>query len=193
MNQAGNTALFERRQGRLLELLLTHSFEKKHVVLASGKESDYYIDCRKTALLAEGHFLIGWIFNAILKIDFADVRAVGGMSMGADPLVSATSLTSTFGPVPLDAFYVRKEAKRHGSKNWVEMAATIEAGAKVAILEDVVTTGGSTIRAMDRAEAVGLNVSCVLALVDRLEGGTDVISKRVPFHPLFTKNDLMGA
>ncbi|MCD6499586.1 MAG: orotate phosphoribosyltransferase [Deltaproteobacteria bacterium] len=192
MHQPETPNLFERRHSRLLELLLNHSFERKHVVLASGKESDYYIDCRKTALLAEGHFLIGWIFNSILRNEFPLVRAVGGMSMGADPLVSATALTSTFGPIPLDAFYVRKEAKKHGSKNWVEMAATIEPGAKVAILEDVVTTGGSTIKAMDRAEAVGLEVSCVLALVDRLEGGGEAVSKRVPFHPLFTRNDLMG-
>ncbi len=185
---------FQERKGRLLDLLATWSYERRPVVLASGKKSDYYIDCRRTTLTSEGHFLVGSLFFDILARDFPDVSAVGGMSLGADPLVSATSLTSWIEGRPLDAFYVRKQPKGHGTGRQVEAPTTIQAGTMVAILEDVVTTGGSTIRAIEAAERdLGVDVRCVLALVDRREeGGAQAIAELAPFHAVFTREDFMS-
>ena len=187
-------SLFEVRRSRLLELLGSWSYERRPVVLASGKKSDYYIDCRRTTLTSEGHFLVGSLFAGILNQDFPRVEAVGGMSLGADPLVSATSLMSWLGPRPLDAFYVRKEPKGHGTGRQVEAPATIGPGTPVALLEDVVTTGGSTIRAIEAARRdLGVEIACVLAIVDRQEeGGAEAISALAPFRALFTKEDFLS-
>ncbi len=181
-----------RLKTRLLELLKEYSFEKKPVVLSSGKKSDFYIDCRKTALTSEGHFLIGWLINDMLNKQYPRLDAVGGMTMGADPLVSAVSTMSFMGGRRIDGFYIRKEPKKHGTAQWIEAAANLEPGsAHVAVLEDVVTTGASTIKAVERATEFGLKVDCVIALVDRLEGGGDPVKKIVPFHPMFTRLDFM--
>jgi orotate phosphoribosyltransferase len=183
---------FEARSRRLLELLRQFSFEKKPVTLASGKKSDFYIDCRRVALTAEGHFLIGWLMGSSIRSRYPEVRGVGGMTMGADPLVSATSVLSFLGNgSPLEAFYVRKKAKEHGTAQWVESSALLEPGSQVALLEDVVTTGGSTLKAIERATAHGFEVRCVLALVDRCEGGARSISEQAEFQALFTRHDFM--
>ncbi len=181
------------RNRRLLELLREYSFEKKDVVLSSGKKSDFYIDCRKTALTSEGHFLIGWLINDLLSRSYPQIEGVGGLTMGADPLVSAASTVSFLGGGELEAFYVRKEPKKHGTAQWVEASARLKAGsAQVAILEDVVTTGSSTIKAIDRSTEHGFKVACVVALVDRMEGGGRVIEEKVPFHPLYTRKDFIS-
>lgn len=181
---------FQLKWDRLLALLKRYSFVQREVTLTSGKKSNFYIDCRRTALTAEGHFLSGWLFNHILQVQYPKVEAVGGMTMGADPLVSATSLMSHFSHRPLQAFYVRKEAKKHGTANWVEAAGSIGEGTRVAILEDVITTGGSTLKAIERVQAEGYEVCCVLCLVDRQEeGGAEAVSKRAPLKSLFTRND----
>jgi orotate phosphoribosyltransferase len=179
------------RKQRLLGLLKTHSFEQKPVTLTSGKKSNFYIDCRKVALSAEGHFLIGLLFNHLLATHHPEVQAVGGMTLGADPLVSATATLSFLSPHPLEAFYVRKQAKQHGTSSWVEASALLASGAPTAVLEDVVTTGGSTLRAIERARAHGLDVRCVLALVDRQEGGAKAIATQTPFRALFNRGDFL--
>src|SRR5580698_8891580 len=114
-----------RDRQRLLHLLRELSFERRSVTLASGRPSDFYIDCRKTALTAEGHFLVGRLIFQAIRQTCPDVRAVGGMTLGADPLASAVSLTSYLATQPLTAYIVRKEAKVHGTAKWVEGRALL--------------------------------------------------------------------
>jgi orotate phosphoribosyltransferase len=177
-------------RARLLELLTRQSFERRKVTLASGRESDFYIDCKRTSLSAEGHTLIGRLFFAAIRAECPSAQGVGGLTMGADPLSSAVSLTSWLAGQPLEAFYVRKEPKGHGTGQWVERPRSLAAGAPVVILEDVVTTGGSTLKAIERAHEGQLKVLRVFALVDRLEGGREAIEAAGhPVTALFTRKD----
>ena len=130
---------------RLARLLVEKSYREGDFVLASGRRSDYYFDCRVTALHAKGSWLIGTLFNDLLKD--VPVVGVGGMTMGADPLVSATTAISHELGRPLNGLLVRKEAKDHGTGQFVEGLGNFKPGDKVAMLEDVVTTGGSLLRA----------------------------------------------
>lgn len=160
---------------RLLEILRRRSYAKKKVVLASGRESDFFIDVKQTALLAEGHALIGELMlEAALAFDPKPV-AVAGVELGGCPLASAVALVSHQLGTPLDAIYVRKTAKDHGSQRLMEGDTHIADGAPVVVLEDVITTGGSTLKAIEKLEARHLRVSGVVVLVDRLEGGRDTL------------------
>lgn len=176
---------------RLLELLRRDAYVEGQVKLASGAMSDFYLDCRRVALTSEGHFLIGSLFAQIVTTCFPHVRLVGGMSMGADPLASATATISSFGSHPLDAFYVRKEAKSHGSQRFVESGQLNEGDAAV-IVEDVVTSGGSALRAVERAREAEIECCAVLALVDREEGGAQKIEKELPLLTLYRRRDFAG-
>ena len=129
-----------RDRARLLELLTEKSFERRKVVLSSGKESDFYIDCKRTALLAEGHFLIGRLLLEAVLAKAPQAEGVGGLTLGADPLASAVSLTGYLSGHPLPAFIVRKEPKGHGTGQWLETAARLDPARPVVVLEDVVTT-----------------------------------------------------
>ncbi len=174
---------------RLLDLLKRLSFERREVILASGRPSNFYIDCKQAVLTAEGHFLVGTIVCDLLHRSSPEVRAVGGLTMGADPIASAIATVSYQLGRPLDAFYVRKEPKGHGTQKWLEGDKTVSAGTPVAIVEDVCTTGGSTLKAIERARLHGLDVRRVVALVDREEGGREAVEKEVPFAALFRKRD----
>lgn len=177
-------------KARLLELLRDRSFERKRVVLASGKESDFFIDCKQTALTAEGHALIGALmFEEAEKLN---VVAVAGVELGGCPLASAVALVSFAKDAPLDAIYVRKATKDHGSQRMIEGNTRLAKGARVVLLEDVVTTGGSTIKAMGTLRDAGYVVAGVLALVDRLEGGREAIEGNgVSLTALFTRKDFI--
>ena len=177
-------------KARLLELLKTKSYVAGEVILASGKKSDFYIDCRQTSLDAEGACLIGRIFHQWVAQLPVRPKAVGGMTMGADPLATATSLTSYLAGDPYPAFLVRKEAKSHGLKNQIEGMKALSPGDHVVLLEDVVTTGGSTLAAIEACRASELNVISVFCLVDRLEGGEAAVTAQgIPLHALFTRRD----
>ncbi len=177
---------------RLLELLRTLSYVEGDVVLASGKVSDFYIDCRQTALHPEGAFLIGRLLHALITKMDKIPDAVGGMTMGADPLVTSTSIASFTAGNPIPAFYIRKEAKGHGLKKYIEGRKNVPDGSKVVLLEDVVTTGGSSIKAIDRCRNESLEPIALFALVDRLEGGREAIEQAgVPFASVFTRNDFV--
>jgi len=177
-------------RARLLALLTEKSFAKKKVVLSSGRESDFYIDCKKTVLTAEGHVLVGRELFRLIRAVAPDAAGVGGLTMGADPLASAVALTSFLEGHALHAFYVRKEPKGHGTGQWIEGLTSFSNGAKVAIVEDVVTTGASTIKAIERALAEGLVPVGAFALVDRDEGGREAIEATgVKVHSLFTRRD----
>ena len=181
-----------RDRARLLELLTEKSFERRKVVLSSGKESDFYIDCKRTALLAEGHFLIGRLLLEAVLAAAPQAEGVGGLTLGADPLASAVSLTGYLSGHPLPAFIVRKEPKGHGTGQWIEGMSALRKGAPVAILEDVVTTGASTLKAIERAQLEGLQVLGAFALVDRLEGGREAVEAQGhKLHTLFTRKDFI--
>ena len=183
------TELFEVHRQRLLTLLRERAYEKRDVILASGRRSNFYIDCRRVVMTAEGHFLLGWLFGQLIARDCPEVVAVGGMSLGADPLASATSLMSFLGGKPLDAFYVRKEPKKHGTAQFIEGAGHLPAGTPVCVVEDVVTTGGSSLLAVERAAQAGLRPVRILAVVDRCEGGRETIEQRLPLTSLFQRGD----
>ncbi len=180
-------------RARLLAILKEKSYEKKKVILSSGRESDFYIDCKQATLTAEGAVLTGRVlFGMLEKGGFPD--AVGGITLGADPIVTAVSLTSALRNRPIPAFIIRKEPKKHGTAQWIEGTKNLASGMKVAIIEDVVTTGASTLRAIERAEGAGLSVSRVLCLVDRNEGGADALKERgYRLEPMFLKEDVENA
>jgi orotate phosphoribosyltransferase len=180
-------------RARLVDLLRERSFERKKVILASGKESDFFIDCKQTILTAEGHALVGLLmFEALAKLP--PCEGVAGVELGGCPLASAVSLTSFQKGRPLPAFYVRKGAKDHGSKKLVEGDKSIRPGMPVVVLEDVVTTGGSTLQAVDKLRDVGLQVVGVVAIVDRLEGGREAIENSgLAFVSIATRLDFIPA
>jgi orotate phosphoribosyltransferase len=183
--------LFERHRARLLELLTRLSYEQREVTLSSGLKSNFYIDCKQTVLGAEGHFLVGSLFCRLIAQHAPQVEAIGGLTMGADPLASAVATMSYLGGRPLQAFYVRKEAKGHGTGQWLEGIKSLRPGMPVAILEDVVTTGGSAMKAIARAREFGLQVSLTIGLVDREEGGREALEKEAPLVTLFRRRDFV--
>jgi orotate phosphoribosyltransferase len=174
----------------LLELLRRLSYREGRVVLASGKESDFFIDCKQTVLTARGHQLV-----AELILDgtrhLHDVHAVAGVALGGCPLASAVSLMSMLRGRPMDALYVRKEAKDHGSRRLIE--GPVRSGMRVILLEDVITTGGSTLHAIEVLRGAGVEVVAVAVLVDRLEGGVEAVrAAGVEVVTLYTRHDFIS-
>lgn len=165
----------EARRARLVELLTLLSFERRRVLLASGKESDFFVDCKQTILTAEGHALVGELMFAAVRATFPGAGGVAGVELGGCPLASAVSLVSHQRGHDLPAFYIRKDAKDHGTKKLVEGDKSLRAGLEIVMLEDVVTTGGSTLKAVEKLRAAGAVVVGVVALVDRKEGGREAI------------------
>ncbi|MRR39406.1 orotate phosphoribosyltransferase [bacterium] len=156
-------------------------------ILASGKESDLYVDLRKVTLQPKGASLIGSIIFEMIRD--RGIEAIGGLSLGADPIAVATSLAAYGQGQEIIAFLVRKEKKEHGMKNAVE--GPIKPGQKVVIVDDVITTGSSTITAIQQAEAAGLKVDLVIAVMDRLEGGrANIEALGHEVRTLLTRNDL---
>ena len=205
----------------LLNLIATHSFKLGDFTLASGQKSDYYIDCRITTLHAEGGRLSGLVLYDLISEHIPHAEAVGGLTMGADPLVSNTASASAWaladhneiaelsdvleldpgersdeGPAPslLHGFLVRKAEKTHGTGRRIE--GFLKLGAHVIIVDDVCTTGGSTIAAIEATREAGMNVAGVLCLVDREQGGRANIEAAipgVPFLSVFTASDVRAA
>lgn len=177
-------------RARLLALLTERSCAKRKVVLASGRESDFFIDCKQTVLLAEGHALVGELMlEAALALP-SRPRAVAGVELGGCPLASAVALASFQKGTPLDAVYVRKDVKDHGSKRQLEGDTHLLEGTEIAVLEDVITTGGSTLKAVEKLRARGLVVAGVVALVDRQEGGRDALEAAgLVFRSIFVRAD----
>ncbi len=184
---------FATKRARLLELLRTYAFqnlEGREVTLSSGLRSNFYIDCKQVSLDAEGACLIGELFHAVVDEVAPRAVAVGGLTLGADPLATATSSESFRQGRPRSAFIVRKEPKGHGTNQWIE-SSRLAPGSEVVILEDVVTTGAATLKAIERARLTGLTVVHAIALVDRLEGGRDAVIKETPLTTLFTRRDFL--
>jgi orotate phosphoribosyltransferase len=176
---------------RLLEILKELSYEKGDFILTSGKRSKYYIDAKETTLNPEGMYLVGNLMYQMVK-EIPGISAVGGVSIGGDPLVCAVVLAAYNQKQDLRGFLIRKEPKGHGTNQWVEGGKNLEKGMNVVILEDVITTGGSSLKAIDVTEKAGYTVKGIVAILDRLEGGKTAIESRgYIFRPIFTLTDLM--
>ncbi len=176
-------------RGRLVALLTRDALRTGQFTLSSGRTSHYYVDGRKVTLSAEGAEAVAEGVLAALA-GWPEVSAVGGLTMGADPIVGATlALAPSRGWGGLRGFLVRKEAKGHGTGRLVE--GPVEAGDVVAVVEDVTTTGGSALKAVDAVEAMGGRVACVISMLDRLEGASEAFAGRaIPFLALTAIRDL---
>src|SRR5512136_400005 len=177
---------------RLKEIIIELSYEKRNVVLASGRQSDFYFDGKQTTLHPEGGYLTGKLFFEAVR-DVEKIEGVGGLTLGADPIATATSVVSFLEGRPIPAFIIRKEPKGHGTGAWLEGRKNLRPGSKVVIVEDVVTTGGSSLKAVRRAEEEGLVVIGVVTLVDREEGGRENIeSEGYWLKAIFTKSEILA-
>lgn len=200
-NWAGFDSTFKKHRQLLWFLLQELSCQAGRVTLSAGGQSDFYLDCKRTVLTAGGHYHAGWLILRLLSLRAPTVRAVGGLGLGAYPLASAVSALSYSHNIfrayakrrPIDAFYIRQEPKPHGTRAWIE--GKVEPGTRVAILEDVVTTGASTLRAFERTTDYGLQVETIIALVDREEGGRQNIETKsgVPLFAFFCRSDFAMA
>jgi orotate phosphoribosyltransferase len=160
-------------RSRLIDLLATRSARRGSFTLASGRQSDLYIDCRPTTMHPEGLAAIGPLGLAAISARGWAASSIGGLTLGADPVSYAIAYASQLAGTPVRAFTVRKEAKSHGTGKVIEGA--FESGDFVVVVEDVITTGGSALRAVDAVRAAGATVLGVLAVVDREEGGRGAI------------------
>ena len=166
---AATADLITLRQ-HLLDLLCQLAYQEGDFVLSSGQRSSYYINGKQVTLHAEGALAIGRIFLSQLP---TDTQAVAGLTLGADPIVTAVSVVSAYENRPIPALIVRKESKGHGTKAYIE-GPSLPAGASVVVLEDVVTTGQSAMIAVERLTQAGYSVNQVIALVDRQQGGAEL-------------------
>ena len=160
----------------LKKIILDRSLKFGEFILASGKKASYYLDGKQTTLDAKGLTLVG---EGILELLLADGKlpdAVGGMSIGADPITAAILTVAGIRGLELRGFLVRKESKGHGTNKFVE--GPVKAGDTVVVVEDVVTTGGSSLKAIERLEETGIKVEGVIAIVDRMEGGAEAFQSR---------------
>jgi orotate phosphoribosyltransferase len=171
----------------LIDLVKAKALEFGDFTLASGKKANFYLDCRRITLDARGANLIGEGILEELGAELPD--AVGGMAIGADPITGAVITLAGQRGIPLRGFIVRKEAKAHGKGRDVE--GPVQAGDRVVIVEDVVTTGGSSLLAIEKVRACGMTVLGVIAIIDRLEGGREAFQRaEIPLRTLLTIRDL---
>lgn len=177
----------------LLQLLRTQAYREGDFTLSSGQKSSYYINCKPVTLSARGALLVGKLLLAALP---PTTQAVAGLTLGADPIVTAVSVVSAYERPPqaqLPALIIRKEAKSHGTRADIE-GPVLPPGTLITVLEDVVTTGGSALKAVERLQAAGYGVNAVLGIVDRDCGGRDLFATHgLDFKALFTIHDLQTA
>jgi len=177
---------------RLIEIVLEKSFQYRDnppFTLASGKQSNYYFNCKPTTMDPEGMNLIGKVLFDMLKD--APITAAGGLTLGADPIANALSVISFQEGKPIKSFTVRKETKDHGMKSKLE--GTLRQGERIVVLDDVITTGGSTITAIEAVREAGLVIDRVIAFIDREEGGRENILKYVDrVDAVLTRTEVMA-
>lgn len=176
-------------RSELLKIIEARALKRGTFTLASGRTASFYLDAKQVVLDSHGAMLVG---KAILERlqSFGELPdAIGGMSIGADPITGAAVTIAGTAGLPLKGFMVRKEPKGHGMKRYIE--GPVEAGNRVVIVEDVTTTGGSSLLAIERAVEFGLNVERVITVIDRLAGATEAFAARgIPLEPLVTIRDL---
>jgi orotate phosphoribosyltransferase len=180
-------------KSQLKELLLDKSYREGTFTLTSGSTSDFYVDGKQTTLSAKGAYLCGRLLYRLIKDHHERIGGVGGMTLGADPLVTAVSIVSHLENDPIPAFIVRKESKGHGTDNYIEGKNNLAPGALVAVVEDVVTTGGTLVKVIERVESEGFRVGLVATIVDRQEGGAESLASHgYPLVSIFTREQLIG-
>lgn len=187
-----------KKEKTLLRMLAEHSYQKtsNKIRLASGKFSSEYIDCKKTLSMGENLSVVGDVFFSKLiemQVDKGESPvAIGGMGAGALSIAISTAFVADLEGCPLSWFDVRKEPKSHGLKQSID--GNVTSGQHVMVVEDVITTGKSVIESVDKARWYGLNVTGVIALVDRQEGGLEMARKilEIPIEAIFTKEDIVN-
>ena len=176
----------------LLELLKKYAYKKGEFTLSSGKKTDHYVNCKPVTLSGRGLTLASVILLSAIE---EDSKAVGGLTLGADPLVSGMAVVSALDKALLNALIVRKEPKGHGTGAWIE-GPELPEGTKVTVVEDVITTGGSAIQAVKRLRDAGYKVERVVSIVDRQENGeADTAMKLtgLELYSIFKLEELMDA
>ena len=180
---------------RLRQRIREKSLFRGQVTLASGKTSDYYLDCRLTTLDPEGSVLAAHAILELLAAQGIRADAIGGMSIGADPIVASVAALSYLQGRPLRGFLVRKERKEHGRQKRIEGLDPETPGSavrNVVIVDDVCTTGKSTLEAIAAAEEEGMKITAVISLVDREEGGSELLRKKYPYFAICTARELLA-
>lgn len=171
----------------LLDLFCQLAYKEGDFVLSSGQPSSYYINGKQVTLHPQGALAVARLLLPLLP---EDTQAVAGLTLGADPIVSAVSVVSVYENRPIPALIIRKEAKGHGTRAYIE-GPTLPEGAKIVVLEDVVTTGQSALKAVERLQDAGYSVNLVISLIDRLQGGAELYAASgLQFQALFTITDL---
>jgi orotate phosphoribosyltransferase len=171
----------------LLDLIVKYAYQEGDFTLSSGQKSSFYLNCKQVTLRAEGALLVGKLIFSLLS---DDTTAVAGLTLGADPIVTSVSLVSALENKPIPALIVRKEAKGHGTKAYIE-GVTLPSGSNVIVLEDVVTTGKSAMLAVERLRDASYQVNKIISLIDRQAGGSEFYaSQGLEFESLFTLEDI---
>ncbi|MBW4477974.1 MAG: orotate phosphoribosyltransferase [Tolypothrix brevis GSE-NOS-MK-07-07A] len=172
---------------KLLDLFCRLAYQEGDFILSSGQASSYYINGKQVTLNPQGALAIGRILLSRLP---EDTQAVAGLTLGADPIVTAVSVVSAYENRPIPALIIRKEAKGHGTKAYIE-GPTLPENATVVVLEDVVTTGRSAMKAVERLRDAGYTVNLVISLIDRLQGGAEFYqSVELKYQTVFTIEDI---
>ncbi|MEL6813860.1 MAG: orotate phosphoribosyltransferase [Cyanobacteria bacterium J06598_3] len=183
------TADLSAIRAALLELMCQVAYKEGDFTLSSGKKSTYYINGKQVTLHAQGALMVSRLLLDMLP---AGTVSVGGLTLGADPMVSAVSIVGAYENQPVTPLIIRKEAKGHGTRAYIE-GPELPEGSLVTILEDVVTTGASALKAVERLRAVGYEVNNILALVDRQQGGRELYDKEgLTFQSIFTIEELQA-
>ncbi|MBF1999547.1 MAG: orotate phosphoribosyltransferase [Synechococcales cyanobacterium M58_A2018_015] len=171
----------------LLDLFCDVAYQEGDFLLSSGQRSSYYINGKQVTLHPQGGLAVGRVLLSLLP---PETQAVAGLTLGADPLVTATSVVAAYEGRSITPLIVRKEAKGHGTQAYIE-GPTLAAGSPVVVLEDVVTTGQSALKAVERLRQAGYTVTAIVALVDRQQGGADLYRQQnLPFQAVFSIQDL---
>lgn len=183
----------QAERNELMTIIRELSYEEREVTLASGRKSNFYFDGKQTTLHPRGGLLVGKAFYEEVKQFPGPIHGVGGLTMGADPIATATSIAANLAGEPMAAFIIRKEPKGHGTGQWLEGRKNLPAGSRVVIVEDVTTTGGSSMKAVDRARQEGLEVVGIVTLVDREEGARENIEgEGMALRAVFTRTQVVG-
>ncbi|MBW4465798.1 MAG: orotate phosphoribosyltransferase [Pegethrix bostrychoides GSE-TBD4-15B] len=173
----------------LLDLFCQVAYKEGDFTLSSGQQSRYYINGKQVTLHPEGGAAVGRLLLSMLP---DDTMAVAGLTLGADPMVTATSVVALYAGRSIAPLIIRKEAKGHGTQAYIE-GLTLAADAPVVVLEDVVTTGQSALKAVERLRAAGYRVTQILALVDRLQGGAELYAQEnIPFEAIFSIQEIQA-
>jgi orotate phosphoribosyltransferase len=173
---------------RLRELLVQRSLLPGPITLSNGQTADYYFDCKRVTLIPEGGQLVADVFLEVIESLPEQPEAIGGLTHGADPILGAVMMRALERGRRLETFYVRKEPKKHGTKQWIENPP--RSGTKVVIVDDVITSGKSAIQAIEHAVNNGCTVVAVVALVDREQGGAEALLQRAKTYvPIFRLAD----